>query len=161
KWRGAALRSHAALHFIPKAAAMAAPVSGTQVSKGVPPCRARALLYMAAEGYHGGRVNDTRAIVAVVIALAAFVARAPLAHADDPPPPQGQPLDSMERSWMNVGISWFKEKNYDEALRAFQEGYAIHQHPDFLYAIAQAHRLRGDCESARRAYEQFLAGNPP
>ena len=52
------------------------------------------------------------------------------------------------------GVSLFEQQQYEEALSALRNGYAIDPHPDFFYPLAQAYRLTGDCESAIPLYEK-------
>lgn len=54
----------------------------------------------------------------------------------------------------------FEAKEWDQAVEALMEAYAIDPDPAFLYARAQAERMRGNCRAAIALYERFLASNP-
>jgi hypothetical protein len=65
------------------------------------------------------------------------------------------------RTELDRGLGRFAVHDYAGAIAAFDAGYAIDPHPDFLYAKAQAQRLGGDCSGAIASYNAFLASNPP
>jgi hypothetical protein len=88
-----------------------------------------------------------------VLALLAFVGAA---HADSP-----APLLKRARVHLERGLRAYSAKDYRAAIAAFRAGYATQAHPDFLFAWAQAERLRGDCASAVSLYEQYLTRAPP
>jgi hypothetical protein len=65
-------------------------------------------------------------------------------------------LQHLER-----GASLYEAGAFSEAIAEFERGYDLDPHPDFLYAMAQAHRRSGNCKRAIRLYEDFLATGPP
>jgi tetratricopeptide (TPR) repeat protein len=54
----------------------------------------------------------------------------------------------------------FAAEEWDEAIDALVEAYALDPDPDYLYARAQAERFRGRCDVAIAMYEHFLASDP-
>jgi tetratricopeptide (TPR) repeat protein len=86
------------------------------------------------------------------LALALVCACAAPARADAPPSAQ-ELLDRGLRSYA-VG-------EYRAAIDSFRAGYRLEARPDFLYALAQAQRMSGDCRSAVAAYRAFLRTAPP
>lgn len=54
----------------------------------------------------------------------------------------------------------FAAQEWDEAIDALVEAYALDPDPDYLYARAQAERFRGRCDVAIAMYEHFLASDP-
>ena len=65
------------------------------------------------------------------------------------------------RRHLDRGLALFEAHDYDHAAEEFRQGYAVEPAPDFLYALAQAERLGGDCAAAREAYRAFLETRPP
>lgn len=54
------------------------------------------------------------------------------------------------------GNQLYQEGRYDEAVTELLAGYGVDPKPDFLYAIGQAERKRGDCKAAIRYYQQYV-----
>lgn len=59
------------------------------------------------------------------------------------------------------GIELFEKGEYEQAIDALKAGYAIEPRTEFLYALGQSERRRGNCVKAVEYYKQFLAANPP
>src|SRR5215472_10162270 len=74
---------------------------------------------------------------------------------------QAPPMKPEARAHFERGSRYYDTQLYEEALAEFRAGYLIDPSPDFLYSIAQAERLRGNCKSAVEAYRAFLRTNPP
>src|SRR5258708_28070188 len=98
-----------------------------------------------------------RRVLAAVVAVLAF-ALAGRAYAQPSAP---QPLTPEARARLDAGLRDFQNHAYDAAIAEFREGYRLQPHPDFLYALAQAERMSGDCAGAVQAYRQFLQTDPP
>lgn len=62
--------------------------------------------------------------------------------------------------WLERGLRSYAVGRYDEAIDAFQRGYEIEPRPDFLYALGQAQRMRGDCKAAAASYRAYLRTSP-
>ncbi len=67
---------------------------------------------------------------------------------------------SAARAHHERAIRHFEAQQYAEALAEFQAAYQIAPRPELLYGIAQAERLRGNCERAIVAYETYLRTAP-
>lgn len=96
----------------------------------------------------------TRTAIALVIVWAAVSARPELAEAD-------RSSRSRADRRLAKGLELYRARDYDKAIAMFKEGYAIEPRREFLYALGQAERLSGDCESALVYYRNFLSRNPP
>jgi hypothetical protein len=95
----------------------------------------------------GGQVSLRGVVVAVL--LGATTAAAEDAHA------QAQQL-------FKRGVQLYDAQRYPEAIDSFRAGYALEARPEFLFAMAQAQRLSGDCKNAVSAYRAFIrAGATP
>jgi tetratricopeptide (TPR) repeat protein len=62
---------------------------------------------------------------------------------------------------LDTGLAHFAAQEYNEAIAEFRAGYALEPHPVFLYTMAQAERMSGDCPTAITLYRRFLAADPP
>lgn len=71
------------------------------------------------------------------------------------------PVAPEARPHLDHGLERFAARDYAAAIAAFDAGFAIDPHPDFLYAKAQAQRLGGDCRAALVTYRAFLDRHPP
>jgi tetratricopeptide (TPR) repeat protein len=69
-----------------------------------------------------------------------------------------QPTDA-ER-YYNEGQAAYDAKRYDDAIAAWDKSYALSHLPALIYNLAQAHRLRGDCQEAVDAYKRFVELDP-
>ena len=107
--------------------------------------------------------------VSALLSLAAMLAAAP-AMAQQPapePPPDPQQhgaaraMSPEARQHLDTAERLFLVQDYARAIEEIQAGYALDPHPDFLYALGQAERLRGNCAAAVRAYRAFLQTSPP
>ena len=76
-------------------------------------------------------------------------------------PARAQAMDPDARAHFDNGIALFAAKDYDKAIDELLEGYFIDAQPDFLYAIGQVYRVRGDCTRAIGTYKAFLRKAPP
>jgi tetratricopeptide (TPR) repeat protein len=67
------------------------------------------------------------------------------------------PADELlERGLRNYAVG-----RYDEAIASFQRGYELSPRADFLYALGQAQRMKGDCRAAVASYRSYLRTSPP
>jgi tetratricopeptide (TPR) repeat protein len=71
-----------------------------------------------------------------------------------------EPMSEESRQILEKGLRLFGEKNYQAALAEFEQGYALEPRREFLFAMAQAERLRGNCPRAIDLYRHFLATKP-
>jgi tetratricopeptide (TPR) repeat protein len=89
------------------------------------------------------------AIVAVVLAISAAASAEP------------RPMAAKAKVEMDRGDRSYAARDYAGAIAAYEAGFAVDPHPDFLYKKGQALRLLGKCEAAIQAYQGFLASSPP
>lgn len=100
-----------------------------------------------------------RGTIGLVVALACATAPLPARAA---PATQGIVfVDPEARGHFERGMQEFEAGRYHDAILALDAAYVIEQHPMLLYARAQARRLAGECGSALKLYEYFLATSPP
>jgi tetratricopeptide (TPR) repeat protein len=59
-----------------------------------------------------------------------------------------------------LGIMYYRDGDYVQAIARFREAYARQKRPDLLYNIAQAYRKIGDCPSALDHYQRYLVAEP-
>jgi hypothetical protein len=98
-------------------------------------------------------------MVRAALAIAFLGAAAAAARAQAP---SGELPEVVEaRRHFDAGQARFEAGDYRAAIEEFRVGYAIEQKRVFLYALAQAERLAGDCAAAVPHYEAFLRTNPP
>src|SRR5258706_15359339 len=77
------------------------------------------------------------------------------ASADDPPQP-AQPTDALDAS----GSRHYELAEYDQAIADFKEAFRISDTPRFLFNIAQAYRLKSECEPALTFYKTYVRRAP-
>lgn len=58
------------------------------------------------------------------------------------------------------GLEAYRDRRYDEAIREFLAGFEADPQPEFLYALGQAARAKGDCARAGEYFRAFLATLP-
>jgi len=61
---------------------------------------------------------------------------------------------------LDRGIEFYAERQFELAIIEFRAGFALDPRPDFLFALAQAERLSGDCATAVVYYRRFLQTKP-
>jgi tetratricopeptide (TPR) repeat protein len=66
------------------------------------------------------------------------------------------PVDTL----LERGLRSYAVGHYPEAIASFQRGYELEPRPEFLYALAQAQRMNGDCRGAVISYRAFLRTAP-
>jgi tetratricopeptide (TPR) repeat protein len=79
------------------------------------------------------------------------------ARAEDDAP---RDIASRVDTHLERGIEFFAEKQYELAIVEFRAGYALDPRAEFLFALAQAERLSGDCPTAVIYYKRFLETDP-
>jgi len=57
------------------------------------------------------------------------------------------------RAHLEAGTRAYQLQDWDAAISEFKLGFNLDARAEFLYAIAQAYRMKGDCEHAIRQYE--------
>jgi hypothetical protein len=96
------------------------------------------------------------ALVAVVVALvgALGLGFASSARADE------AALPEEARRLYDEGMAHYAARGFADAARAFHAARALAPRREILFAEAQATRLAGDCPTAVRLYQEFLATQP-
>jgi tetratricopeptide (TPR) repeat protein len=61
---------------------------------------------------------------------------------------------------IDEGTKHYNVQRYDRAAEEYQAAYLLDPKPDYLYAVAQAQRLAGDCEKSVRSYRAYLRTQP-
>ncbi len=98
------------------------------------------------------RVRGVRVLLAVCLSLS----WAP-ALAQTPP---GDDTTERARRLYEEANRQYDLREYDEAIEACRAGYKLMPLPEFLFNIAQAYRLKGDCVEALSFYRNYLRVSP-
>ncbi|CAN5772843.1 hypothetical protein BH11MYX2_BH11MYX2_39540 [soil metagenome] len=85
--------------------------------------------------------------------LVAAVAAVPVVASADTIPERARKLAAEGRAAHEAG-------DYDRAISAFTEANALAPSPALLFNLAQAYRLKGNCDDASVMYRRYLATNP-
>jgi hypothetical protein len=93
-------------------------------------------------------------LAATALAVASLTAGLARGQAQ-PAAPTSDTDPALER-----GLVHYEQGNYLAAVEEFRGGYQRTGHPTFLFAIAQAQRLAGDCAAAIASYRQYLDTQP-
>jgi tetratricopeptide (TPR) repeat protein len=122
--------------------------------------------------HRGPSLRQTRGVgrcrhrnMAVLLPAVALLLRAEPSAAEEgaSKPPRARPASddaSGAEQLYAAGVEDFKAQRYDLAIQKFAAGYRLSGAPLFLYNLAQAHRLKGDCAEALTRYRAFLATDP-
>lgn len=92
------------------------------------------------------------------LAIAAILAAAPVARADNALSPERIPNKARELA--DKGRAYHQAGDYAAAIAAFKEAYVLAPSPGLLFNIAQSYRLAGNCDEAAWMYRRFLDTNP-
>lgn len=65
------------------------------------------------------------------------------------------------RALFDRGLALYRARDYANAIKAFEAGFALEPRGELLFASAQARRLAGDCRGAVPLYQRFLDMSPP
>jgi tetratricopeptide (TPR) repeat protein len=74
---------------------------------------------------------------------------------------QAQATPSEADLHFDRGLRHYNVQSYGDAIAEFKAAYEIDPRPEFLYALAQAQRMSGDCAAAVVSYQAFLRTAPP
>lgn len=75
-------------------------------------------------------------------------------------PDAGQDLTLTARELSDQALRQYQQGQYDAAIESFMGAFALSNNPGLLFNVAQAYRLKGDCEHARDYYQRFLSAVP-
>jgi hypothetical protein len=112
----------------------------------------------------------TRALaVGAIVAITASMATAQPAPPDpvpppdtSPPPPEDEPDPTAVAAIKHFekGQQHYELREWGAAIASFKEAYRLLPDPAFLFNLAQAHRLAGDCLAAHDQYKAYLRAAP-
>ena len=102
------------------------------------------------------RRNSTSCLLAGVWLLAAWNGpRAAVAAPD-----AGQDLTLTARDLSDQALRQYQQGQFDAAIESFMGAFALSNNSGLLFNVAQAYRLKGDCEHARDYYQRYLGAVP-
>lgn len=98
----------------------------------------------------------------VVILLLVLVPQIALAQpaGGDAPGATGNEIPPEAKEHYEIGVRHYNLQEWSQAVAEYKEAYRLSPRPAFLWAIAQAQRLGGDCEAAIKSYQAFLRSSP-
>jgi tetratricopeptide (TPR) repeat protein len=102
-------------------------------------------------------------VAAVLCAgLGLALARVASAQPEQPTPPAtgNDPHQAEAEALYGEGARHYTLREYAEAIEAFKHAYALVPEPTFLFDIAQAYRLLGDCDNAAGFYRNYIHAKP-
>jgi tetratricopeptide (TPR) repeat protein len=99
-------------------------------------------------------------LVTVALSGAATFAAVPCAAAQEGAPSGDDEKDRRAKDLYEQGNTHYDLAEYDQAIDLFKQAYALSHRPTLLYNIAQAYRLKGDCEQALQVYRNYLRVDP-
>ena len=98
--------------------------------------------------------------LALAVLLAGLASAVPARAAEPAPPGTSSETEARARALYDQGMRHYNLSEYDAAIESFKQGYKLSGNPGFLYNIAQAYRLKGDCAQARTFYRNYLRADP-
>jgi tetratricopeptide (TPR) repeat protein len=75
-------------------------------------------------------------------------------------PDGGQDLTPTARELSDQALRQYQKGELDAAIESFMGAFALSNNPGLLFNVAQAYRLKGDCEHARDYYQRYLGAVP-
>jgi tetratricopeptide (TPR) repeat protein len=75
-------------------------------------------------------------------------------------PDAAQDLTLTARALSDQALRQYQQGEYDAAIESFMGAFALSNNPGLLFNVAQAYRLKGDCEHARDYYQRYLSAVP-
>jgi tetratricopeptide (TPR) repeat protein len=106
------------------------------------------------------RTVSLRGPLALVALLTGLLAAAPARAAGAEPQGPAPELEARARALYDQGMRHYNLSEYDTAIDAFKQGYKLSGNAGFLYNIAQAYRMKGDCAQAVTFYRNYLRADP-
>lgn len=101
-----------------------------------------------------------RRLLALLLCVSGVVGFVGTVHAEGEDSTEPSDIAARVDTHLQRGIEFYAEKQFELAIVEFRAGYAIDPRPDFLFALAQAERLSGDCPTAIIYYRRFLETGP-
>jgi hypothetical protein len=81
--------------------------------------------------------------------------QAPIAPSDG-----SRDLTPTARNLSDQALRQYQQGEFDAAIESFMGAFALSNNPGLLFNVAQAYRLKGDCEHARDYYQRYLGAVP-
>jgi hypothetical protein len=75
-------------------------------------------------------------------------------------PARGDELTDQAKRDVAAGLAAQSAGNYDEAIALYKKAFDAIPHPEILFDLGQAYRLKGDAETALGYYRRYLAVAP-
>src|SRR5580765_1025604 len=75
-------------------------------------------------------------------------------------PDAGQDLTPTARELSDQALRQYQQGELDAAIESFMGAYALSNNAGLLFNVAQAYRLKGDCQHARDYYQRYLSAVP-
>jgi tetratricopeptide (TPR) repeat protein len=97
----------------------------------------------------------TRTLVVVLVTTLCAVPTIARAQDND----QATQDDQADKLYQE-GLKHYNLAEYDDAIESFKAAYKISNAAGLLYNIAQAYRLKGDCQNALTFYKNYLRNQP-
>jgi tetratricopeptide (TPR) repeat protein len=69
-------------------------------------------------------------------------------------------LTDQAKRDVTAGLAAQSEGRYDDAIALYKRAYDAVPHPEILFDLAQAYRLKGDAETALGLYQRYVAVEP-
>jgi len=98
--------------------------------------------------------------LALAVLLAGLASAGPARAVEPAPPGVSSETEARARALYDQGMRHYNLGEYDVAIESFKQGYKLSGNPGFLYNIAQAYRLKGDCAQALTFYRNYLRADP-
>jgi tetratricopeptide (TPR) repeat protein len=98
--------------------------------------------------------------LALAVLLAGLASAGPARAAEPAPPGVSSETEARARALYDQGMRHYNLSEYDVAIESFKQGYKLSGNPGFLYNLAQAYRLKGDCAQALTFYRNYLRADP-
>lgn len=108
-------------------------------------------------------IDVVRALAALVVCIGRVAIAQPEANGSGSGSGAGSATDPHKaeaEALYAEGARHYTLREYSEAIEAFKHAYALVPEPTFLFDIAQAYRLLGDCDNAAGFYRNYIHAKP-
>jgi tetratricopeptide (TPR) repeat protein len=105
-------------------------------------------------------MRSPRRILLLVACSLALAGRVQAAPPTPSPAPADAEASSKAKAFYEQGMAHYHLEEYDRAIEKWEEGFRVRPVPEFLYNIAQAHRLSKRPDKALRFYKKYLQISP-
>lgn len=106
-------------------------------------------------------MTTMRCMRAALAAALLVTTAAPALHAQPADPaPAAATNEEQAQALYESGVRHYNVAEYDEAIADYKAAYKLYPEPTFLYNIAVAYRMKGDCQQALVFYRTYLRNEP-